>query len=106
MGAIHLAYYTVAQVSPPSSSTCDISKYRYAPLFSASQIRLLRLLPGGWDDPTNCVLETVELKGKPSYRALSYTWRPPKTTVNISVGDNYLDVTELPSYASAIAAQV
>ncbi len=55
----------------------------YQPL-KGSEIRLLRLNPGRWDDPIECDLEVVALEDNPSYAALSYAWGDPTDTVEIN----------------------
>jgi hypothetical protein len=47
----------------------------YKPLDpSQREIRILYLLPGGYDDPVRCELHTVSLSNEPGYEALSYSW--------------------------------
>lgn len=60
--------------------------YRYGPL-SASNIRLLTLLPGPFDAGVNIVLKHVELAPDqaPRYEALSYTWGSSESPVDISI---------------------
>ncbi len=38
------------------------------------EIRLLRLLPGSWEDSLSCDLQVVSLDDQPGYQALSYVW--------------------------------
>ncbi|KAM5341971.1 hypothetical protein ACJ41O_015002 [Fusarium nematophilum] len=47
--------------------------YQYRPLGS-TQIRLLRVLPGQASEAIRCRLETVDLRSKPSFEAISYVW--------------------------------
>ncbi|RSM01273.1 hypothetical protein CDV31_011403 [Fusarium ambrosium] len=50
----------------------------YLPLdLTSNQIRMLHLLPGNWEDPIRCVLNTVLLDNSPKYEALSYAWGDP-----------------------------
>lgn len=53
-----------------------------------SEIRLLRIHPGKWDDTIHCDLEHVRLDDdpKPKYVALSYTWGTSTDTVPIQLG--------------------
>lgn len=48
---------------------------------SRSQIRLLTLLPGSWEDPVQCTLCMDSLDSAKDYEALSYTWGVPGTRV-------------------------
>ncbi|KAN0119323.1 HET domain containing protein [Hyaloscypha variabilis] len=61
----------------PSQSTPEPL---YRPLLN-SEIRLIRLRPGGWDDPIACDLITIRLDDKPKFVALSYN-----ITVNLFQG--------------------
>ncbi|RMJ09839.1 hypothetical protein CDV36_010530 [Fusarium kuroshium] len=50
----------------------------YLPLdLTSNQIRMLHLLPGNWEDPIRCVLNTALLDDSPKYEALSYAWGDP-----------------------------
>lgn len=62
--------------------------YQYQPLDSeANTIRLLRLLPGSFEDDICVSLETTVLceDSIPKYEALSYAWGSTEDPVNISV---------------------
>ncbi|KAI1629933.1 heterokaryon incompatibility protein-domain-containing protein [Exophiala viscosa] len=49
--------------------------YRYEPLSStSSEIRLLTLWPGSWDDDISCTVDHACVDNHPYYEALSYTW--------------------------------
>lgn len=53
-------------------------------------IRLIRLLPGSFDDPIRCKLFRKTLCGSPPFEALSYTWgdstdRRPATVNGIEI---------------------
>lgn len=41
----------------------------------AKEIRLLRLLPGKWEDDIVCILEVKSLGALPPFEALSYAWK-------------------------------
>ncbi|KAJ4416872.1 hypothetical protein N0V82_006511 [Gnomoniopsis sp. IMI 355080] len=60
-----------------------------------SDIRLVEILPGRWDDTVACRLERVPLRGcqDPQYVALSYAWGDPTDTVDIVVNGNIHPVT-------------
>lgn len=50
-----------------------------------SEIRIVEILPGRWDDTVSCRLEHVQLHSvnDPQYAALSYAWGDPTDTVDI-----------------------
>lgn len=56
----------------------------YRPL-EGSEIRLLRVAPGGWDDQVSCTLHYEPLNEETEYVALSYTWGDPTNQVGILV---------------------
>jgi hypothetical protein len=91
----HTICHTMAQASLRSSSTGNTLTYGYTPLANPSQTRLLRLMPGKWDDPINCVIEPVDLDEKPTYKALSYTWGDPDRKTSILIGESHLIVTDV-----------
>ena len=51
------------------------SRYVHSSLDSTRrEVRLLRLLPGSWDEPLLCELNAVSLNDKPEFQGLSYVW--------------------------------
>jgi hypothetical protein len=52
---------------------------------SHSQIRLLTLLPGSWEDPIQSTLRMDSLNSAKDYEALSYTWGEPGVPFVISI---------------------
>ena len=65
-----------------------MASYEYSALDEeASEIRLMTLLPGRFEDDISITLETVTLTKKhiPQYEALSYVWGSPENRVDISV---------------------
>lgn len=44
------------------------------PISQDSQIRLLRILPGNFDEPVKCEIAAESLSSHPEYDAISYTW--------------------------------
>ncbi|KAJ8126432.1 hypothetical protein O1611_g7208 [Lasiodiplodia mahajangana] len=52
---------------------------------SKKEIRLLKLLNGGWNDKIRCELYVVSLRDEPKYEALSYAWGSPTDLVDIVV---------------------
>lgn len=59
-------------------------RVEYKPL-RGSEIRLLRVMPGAWDDQVSCTIHHVPLDERPEYVALSYTWGNPSDQVDILV---------------------
>jgi hypothetical protein len=55
--------------------------YPYTTLPTSTSIRVLELLPKRheYDDIIRCSVKTVDLKDKPIYTAISYTWGNPRT---------------------------
>ena len=60
---------------------------------SQSEIRLVKLYPGEFDDPVECVLEHVSLDSEPEFIALSYTWGDPEVTSEIWLDGQEYHVT-------------
>lgn len=61
-------------------------RFRHDTLNSPGLIRLIELLPGGWEDDLRCNIHTIDLDTPPTYDALSYSW-----------GDDYQDDPSLPT---------
>jgi Heterokaryon incompatibility protein (HET) len=59
-----------------SSWTTMAGSYPYKRL-GQSELRLLTLQPGTWDNKIECDIEHANLDSNPDYEALSYTWGPP-----------------------------
>jgi Heterokaryon incompatibility protein (HET) len=57
------------------------------------EIRLVWLMPGGWDDPIICELRVVSLDKVPSYSAVSYVWGDSTQSESISVNGEDFHVT-------------
>ncbi|KAL2193213.1 heterokaryon incompatibility protein-domain-containing protein, partial [Corynascus similis CBS 632.67] len=57
------------------------------------EIRLLKLLPGHFDDPIKCYLEHTPLASAPYYDALSYTWGDATQTSPIVLDDAPYPIT-------------
>ena len=65
-----------------------MAPYEYSPLDErASEIRLMTILPGRFDDDVFITMETVVLTKEhtPQYEALSYVWGSKENLMNISV---------------------
>lgn len=58
----------------------EVSPHR--PL-GASEIRVISLHPGEWDDPIVCTLKHVSLDGEPEYNTVSYVWGDPTPVYEI-----------------------
>jgi hypothetical protein len=56
--------------------------------------RLIKVLPGTFDDPIRCELEPTSLGTKPHYVALSYAWGDPTDTELISLDGCVYPVTK------------
>lgn len=57
-------------------------------IYTAKEIRLVRVTAGQWRDPIRCVLVRRRLdepSGKPPYRALSYVWGSASVTDTIDL---------------------
>lgn len=52
-------------------------------VLKGSEIRLLRVAPGAWDDQVSCTIHYVPLDEGPEYVALSYTWGDASDQVEI-----------------------
>ena len=48
--------------------------FHHDTLTSPGLIRLIELLPGGWEDDLRCNIHTISLETPPVYDALSYSW--------------------------------
>ncbi|ROW15166.1 hypothetical protein VPNG_02948 [Cytospora leucostoma] len=57
------------------------------------QIRILRVLPGRYDDPIECELYTAHLGDRPYYEALSYVWGDPTICKPIFLEGREVQVT-------------
>jgi hypothetical protein len=60
---------------------------------STSELRLVTLANGEWDDPIQCHLHHVYLDEKPLYEALSYVWGDATITRDIHISGNRFAVT-------------
>lgn len=54
---------------------------------SESEIRVLALHPGDWDDPIVCTLRHVSLDDEPEYNTVSYVWGDPAPIYEIVLDD-------------------
>jgi hypothetical protein len=61
---------------------------------ASSEIRLVHIQPGAWDDPILCEMEVVSLDSSPSpiYETLSYAWGDSHVTGPILLEDCVVDV--------------
>ncbi|KAF6829909.1 hypothetical protein CMUS01_07971 [Colletotrichum musicola] len=57
------------------------------------EIRLLRVLPGSWNETIELELEIVSLDAEPLYRALSYAWGSATETCGVTLGGQPFEVT-------------
>lgn len=68
-----------------------LSRYKYDPLLdSSTQVRLVKLPPGHFQDEVKVEITTTCLTRDsiPKYEALSYTWGDISDTIDIKVGPN------------------
>ncbi|KAF6823972.1 hypothetical protein CPLU01_11109 [Colletotrichum plurivorum] len=57
------------------------------------EIRLLRILPGSWNETIKLELDIVSLDAEPKYRALSYAWGNATETRGVTLGGQPFSVT-------------
>ncbi|MCJ1229715.1 hypothetical protein MMC12_006384 [Toensbergia leucococca] len=67
--------------------------YQYSVLDQSDDIRLLVIDPGQGDDEIACNLSRQNLKNKPTYQALSYTWDNNIPTHGVKILEEILPVT-------------
>ena len=72
----------------------SLNNFSYQPLKGESEIRILRLLPGTFDDEIHCHLKHMDLDDPLDYIALSYVWGDPKATKPIRIGYGSTEITE------------
>lgn len=72
----------------------------YTPLASDSNTRFVELLPGTSPAELECRLLECPMVNAPPYRALSYVWGDPTTSMKITCGKSYIPITE--NLASAL----
>jgi S-adenosylmethionine:diacylglycerol 3-amino-3-carboxypropyl transferase len=66
--------------------------------FEASQIRLMTIEPGDWDDDITCSLQSTSLDDLHEYEALSYVWGDANVTRSILLdGHSFQATTNLES---------
>ena len=66
-----------------------------------SEIRLLKIDPGGAEDPLSCSLQTFNLSSLPPYEAVSYTWGDNTAKKSIQINGRYF-LTFVNAYESLI----
>jgi hypothetical protein len=59
----------------------------------SSEIRILTLLPGSWDEEIHCRLRKASLDLNPEYEALSYAWGDLLHTKHIHLDGHTIEVT-------------
>lgn len=64
-----------------------------------SEIRLLTLQPGAWNEDVICTLQIVSLNHSPRYEALSYVWGDMGITREINLDGNRINITQNLFYA-------
>lgn len=98
LGIYHRQYaHTGLKRLLSSRSHHPIPSSIYKPLdHLRSEIRVLRIKPGQWNDDISCKLEKVSLDRslKPHYDTLSYTWGDSRDRRSIRVNDQAVDVSK------------
>lgn len=72
----------------------SLNNFSYQPLEGESEIRILRLLPGTFDDEIQCHLKHVDLDDPLDYVALSYVWGNPEATKPIKIRYDSTKITD------------
>jgi len=67
---------------------------QYCPLDTPTSLRLLKLLPGKYNDDLVGVLEHADLTQLPNYEAVSYVWGAAENPVKFSCNGIKMDITE------------
>ncbi|KAF8846470.1 HET-domain-containing protein [Acephala macrosclerotiorum] len=70
------------------------STFKHSPLPHGQYFRVLKLLPGTFEDPIQCELPTYELDNAPSYEPISYAWGDPTMSHEITVDNCTLFITK------------
>ncbi|KAH7403886.1 heterokaryon incompatibility protein-domain-containing protein [Cadophora sp. MPI-SDFR-AT-0126] len=76
-----------------SPALSNLHTYRYSPLASPRDIRVLVLHGGVSEEDIHCSLRAIPLDDAIRYEALSYTWGDPTEIRRLRCGDASLDVT-------------
>ncbi|EAT90371.1 hypothetical protein SNOG_02159 [Parastagonospora nodorum SN15] len=77
----------------------------YNPL-GPTEIRLVEILPGAFDDPIDINISVVDLKNDPVYDALSYVWHAKDGTVDTKKPLGFAIVLNNDSYRIPIGANL
>lgn len=78
-------------LTPPVSST---ETFSYNSPLQANQVRILTVLPAGFDDPVLCEISTESLDKHEPYDALSYCWGSALRCRQVWVGQRALTITK------------
>jgi hypothetical protein len=92
-----MAANTITTVTNAVDSSANIVIASLYPRQLASEqqeIRTLTLKPGAFNDPINCVLNTVSLTNHPQYTALSYVWGDPTDRLPIYIDGIFFSATK------------
>lgn len=71
----------------------DEEQFKYSPLESKDDIRLVTLSPAWFHEPIDCKLFHTKLKPNIPYEALSYTWGNHENTISIKVNGKSFGIT-------------
>jgi Heterokaryon incompatibility protein (HET) len=70
----------------------NLTEYLYEPLSGFSEIRVLMLHPGNWNDDISCDLQIVSLAKPITYEAISYSWGEDKERHKIRCGQGFMEI--------------
>ncbi|KAF2714056.1 HET-domain-containing protein [Pleomassaria siparia CBS 279.74] len=84
--------HTDVALLPITTEDSDLHPYEYHTLPDGC-IRLLKILPGHWNDPLRCQLVPVVLCEDHPYEAISYTWGDSTDTSEIECDQQILTIT-------------
>ncbi|KAE8451801.1 hypothetical protein EG329_002641 [Mollisiaceae sp. DMI_Dod_QoI] len=68
--------------------------FEHSPLPPGQFFRLLKILPGSVDDPTQCELLTLEFETAPDYEPISYAWGDPAMSHEITCNGYSMFITK------------
>ncbi|KAK4935009.1 hypothetical protein LTR10_023850 [Elasticomyces elasticus] len=86
----------MTSITSPGADCLDTSithEHVHVPLPTGQWFRLLRLLPGNYDDKIRCELVPCEIRRALPYEAISYCWGDPHDLVAIQCNGSSLNIT-------------
>lgn len=82
--------FTASTISQPKGP--ELLPYSYSSLDRPVETRVLKLLPGGPDDPMEVELQRISLAAKGEYSAMSYAWGSKAQSETITCGGKYITI--------------